>query len=177
MPDVRPSMNTASLGHQVFLTDAEFTALYTSFVLDAIRLLNNQVSSLCKACGGKCCQRVNCGFYSHRFATCPIYEYRPAICRLYHCEQILESKSLGKKERELLDKPVVRLSELLKDGKSFEASVEPQAKVGQRGWLALLGIEEEVISTVGAFEADHINSSLAGTRLKDLVLRCRNQEH
>lgn len=170
-------MNSEKPGRYAFLTDTEFEVLHAAHVVEAISLLGRYASSLCKDCGGECCHKVGCGFFSRRFNACPIYEYRPAICRLYHCERILESESLEERARELLDKPVARLSEFLRNGKSFEALVEPQARVGPRSWLALLGIEEEVISIVGAFEAGHITSSLAGTRLKDLVLRCRNQGH
>src|SRR5512136_2667032 len=95
---------------RVFYTDAEFEAAFGVQAAGAVKMLARHAAAVCRECGGECCRRINCEFYSDRFPTCPIFDCRPAKCRLYHCERILESHALSEEERRILNKPAVELS-------------------------------------------------------------------
>ena len=169
-------MNSENTGWFAFITDNEFETLCGARAVEATKILGKYADNVCQACRGKCCESIGCGFHSAKFDSCPIYEYRPATCRLYHCEIILEDGLLSQEEQELLDEPVTIFSDSMWQGRGVEMLLEPQVKVGEKSWLALLGIEEEVHRIVQAFENGNIDSNLARTRLKNLVRRCRNQE-
>jgi hypothetical protein len=109
-------MNSENPKARVFLTDSEFDAAFGAQAADATRMLSKHAATICRDCGGECCRRISCEFYSDRFSTCPIFEYRPAKCRLYFCERILENEALSKREREILDQPARELSDALKRG-------------------------------------------------------------
>ena len=164
-----------NVGKYTFIADDEFEALFGVQVVEGTRMLERHAEKSCRACGGECCQRVECGFYSSRFGSCPIYGYRPAKCRLYYCEKILENGLLSQEERKLIDGPVGNLLEVLKYAWGTGTPLEPPATAGEKNWLVSLGIEEEVNKTVQAFENDEIEHSLAKARLIGLVQQCRSR--
>ena len=159
---------------KIFYTDAEFEAVFGPQAAEAARMLSKHAATVCRDCGGECCRRIKCEFYSDRFSTCPIFEYRPAKCRLYFCERILENETLSKREREILDQPARELSDALKRGWGTGIFIEPPVKVGDKSWLTSLGIDAEVAEVIGSLENGRIDTESASTGLLDIVLRCRH---
>ncbi len=157
---------------RVFYTDAEFEAAFGAQAARAIGMLSRYAAAACRDCGGECCRRIACEFYSSRFPTCPIFDCRPAKCRLYFCERILENEALSQEERAILNQPAVELSEALRRGWGLGIFIEPPIKIGEKSWLASLGIEGEVTATIEALESGRIDINTAAGRLRDIVRRC-----
>jgi len=158
---------------RVFYTDAEFESAFGAQAAVAVKMLGKHAEGICRECGGECCRRIKCEFYSDRFPTCPIFEYRPAKCRLYFCERILESEALSETEREILNQPARELSEALRRGWGLGIFIEPPVRVGEKSWLTGLGIDTEVAAAVDLLEKGAIDAESAGSVLTGLVLRCR----
>jgi len=159
---------------RVFYTDAEFEAAFGAQATRAISMLGKYAAGICRDCGGECCRRIKCEFYSDRFSTCPISSYRPAKCRLYFCERILESEALSETERQMLNQPAVELSEALRRGWGLGIFIEPPVRVGDRTWLTSLGIEAQVAEVINSLEAGDVQPDAALRRLLDIVLSCRH---
>jgi len=159
---------------RVFLTDSEFEVAFGAQAAKATRMLSRHAATVCRDCGGECCRRIKCEFYSDRFSTCPIFEYRPAKCRLYFCERILENETLSERERQVLNQPAVELSEALRRGWGIGIFIEPPVKVGDKSWLTSLGIDAEVAEVIGSLENGRTDTESASTGLLDVVLRCRH---
>lgn len=157
----------------VFYTDAEFEAAFGAHAAGAIRMLGRYAEAICRDCGGECCRRIACEFYSGRFPTCPIFDCRPAKCRLYFCERILENEALSQEERAILNQPAVELSEALRRGWGLGIFIEPPIKIGEKSWLASLGIEGDVTATTAALDSGRIDAAAAAATLQDIVRRCR----
>ena len=166
-------MNSEGQETRVFFTDAEFAAAFGAQAAAAVRMLGKHAEGICRECGGECCRRIKCEFYSQRFGSCPIFEYRPAKCRLYFCERILENEALSKEEREILNKPAVELSEALRRGWGLGIFIEPPVRVVDRSWLTGLGIDTEVDAVVSLLGKGAIDAESARSVLLGLVLRCR----
>ena len=158
---------------RVFYTDSEFDAAFGAQAAEATRMLTKYAATICRDCGGECCRRIKCEFYSNRFSICPIFEYRPAKCRLYFCERILENKALSKREREILDQPARELSDALKRGWGIGIFIEPPIKVGEKSWLTSLGIDAEVTEIIKSLENGTLGADSARDGLLDVVRRCR----
>jgi hypothetical protein len=167
------SQSSQNAAKRTFLTDSEFEGLFGYQVAEATRMLAQYATATCQVCGGECCPRIRCEFYSNRFDTCPIYEYRPAKCRLYFCEKILENELLGDEARWLINRPAKELSERLKDGWGLGIFIEPPVIVAGKSWLAMLGIEEEVVRIVQSLNNDQASPDEARARLMKLVQQCR----
>lgn len=157
----------------VFFTDAEFEEAFGAHAAGAIRMLGRHAAGICRDCGGECCRRIRCEFYSGRFPACPIFDYRPAKCRLYFCQRILENEALSREERAVLDQPAVEVSEALRRGWGLGLFIEPPVKIGDRSWLTPLGIEGEVTAAVAALESGSTSADAAAARLRRIVGRCR----
>ncbi|MDI6806245.1 MAG: hypothetical protein QMD14_00305 [Candidatus Aenigmarchaeota archaeon] len=168
-------MNSENLRKYIFLTDNEFEVLFGAEVIKATKILDKYAEQMCKDCGGECCKRIGCGFYSAQFDSCPIYEYRPAKCRLYYCEKIIENKLLSQEKRELLYKSVKNLSEILEYSWGLEIFFEPPIKLDQKDWLSTLGIEKDIRKIVQASENRDIDYGTAKKLLKNLVQQCRER--
>jgi hypothetical protein len=166
-------MSSENKKPQVFLTDSEFEAAFGAQAAEATRLLARHAAAVCRECGGECCHRIKCEFYSDHFPACPIFEYRPAKCRLYFCERILENEALSEREREILNKPAVELSEALKKGCGLGIFIEPPVRVGDKSWLTGLGIDTEVDAVINLLGKGAIDPESARSVLLGLVLRCR----
>ncbi len=158
----------------VFLTDAEFEAVFGTQAAEATRMLSKHAATVCRDCGGECCRRIKCEFYSDRFSVCPIFEFRPAKCRLYFCERILENEALSDIERDILNQPAMELSEALKRGWGIGIFIEPPVKVGDKSWLTSIGIEAEVNEIIDSLKNGRIDADSAPGRLLDIVLRCKH---
>jgi hypothetical protein len=158
---------------RVFYADAEFEATFGAQAAKAIKMLSKYAEGICRDCGGECCRRIKCEFYSGRFPACPIFAYRPAKCRLYFCDKILENEALSDEERRTLNQPAVEISEALRRGWGLGIFIEPPVRVGDKSWLTSLGIELEVGEVIGSLEADRFSTDAASRRLLDMVLRCR----
>lgn len=135
-------------------------------------MLDKYAVTICRNCGGECCHRIGCQFYSRRFATCPIFRYRPAKCRLYFCDKVLDNGALSKEEREVLNRPVIELSKILKRNWGVGIFIEPPVKVGGRDWLSGLGIESRVTEVIKWLEAGRISPKSAQFRLLGIVRDC-----
>ncbi len=159
---------------RVFYSDAEFAAAFGQQAAGAIRMLGRYAAPLCQDCGGECCRRIGCELYSPSFSTCPIFELRPAKCRLYFCERILESEALSAEERAMLNQPAVEISEALRRGWGLGIFIEPPIRIGDRSWLASLGIEEDVIAVTAALGSGRTDAAGAASRLRAIVRRCRD---
>jgi hypothetical protein len=168
-------MNSENDKARVFLTDAEFEAAFGAQAAEATRLLSKYAKDICRDCGGECCRRIKCEFYSQRFGSCPIFEYRPAKCRLYFCEGILENEAWSEEERDILNKPAVELSEALRRGWGIGIFIEPPVKVGDKSWLTSLGIETEVDAVVNLLGKGVIDTESARSVLLRVVRRCRRE--
>jgi hypothetical protein len=151
-------MSSENKKPQVFLTDSEFEAAFGAQAAEAMRLLARHAAAVCRECGGECCHRI---------------EYRPAKCRLYFCERILENEALSEREREILNKPAVELSEALKKGWGLGIFIEPPVRVGDKSWLTGLGIDTEVDAVINLLGKGAIDPESARSVLLGLVLRCR----
>ena len=156
-----------------FLTETEFAARFGPQVVDAVAMLDKHAGKVCQPCAGECCRRVGCEFYSPGFRSCPIHEYRPAKCRLYFCDRVLENDSLTAEEREMISAPVEDLSAVLRQVWGLSIFLEPPVKVGEKNWLALLGVEDRVKLIVQAFENGDMDRESATAGLLDLVRGCR----
>jgi hypothetical protein len=159
---------------RVFYTDAEFEAAFGAQATRAIAMLGKYAGGICRDCGGECCRRIKCEFFSSRFPTCPIFAYRPAKCRLYFCDKILENEALSETERQVLNQPAVELSEALRRGCGLGIFIEPPVRVGDRSWLTSLGIEAQVAEVINSLEAGDVQPDAALRRLLDIVLSCRH---
>ena len=166
-------MSTKGQRPRVFYTDAEFEAAFGAQATAAVKMLSKHAEAICRECGGECCHRIKCEFYSDHFPACPIFEYRPAKCRLYFCERILENEALSEREREILNKPAVELSEALKNGWGPGIFIEPPVRVGDKSWLTGLGIDTEVDAVINLLGKGAIDPESARSVLLGLVLRCR----
>lgn len=167
-------MNSENRKTKAFYTDAEFEAVFGAQATQATRMLSKHAATVCRDCGGECCRRIRCEFYSDRFSTCPIFEYRPAKCRLYFCERILENEALSERERDILNQPAKELSDALRQGWGIGIFIEPPVKVGDKSWLTSLGIESQVTAIISSLENGRIEPISAQSRLLDIVLRCRH---
>lgn len=158
-----------------FPTEEEFRACFNPMVTAAAEALQKYAVDHCAACAGSCCHEIGCGFRSVRFGSCPIFEYRPVACRLYYCEKVLEDERLTAAEKALLERPVAGLADFIRDEQAFRLPFEPQAMVGELGWLALLGIEKEVRDVVKRVEEGAYSADVARGLLLDVVRRCRGE--
>ena len=166
-------MNSENRKTRLFFTDAEFEAAFGAQAAAAVEMLGKYAERICHECGGECCRRIKCEFYSDQFSKCPIFEYRPAKCRLYFCEKILENETLSERERETLNEPARDLSEALRRGWGLGIFIEPPVRVGDKSWLSALGIETEVNAVVDLLGKDAIAADSARSVLLGVVLRCR----
>ena len=160
---------------RVFYTDAEFEKAFGAHAAGAIRMLGRHAAGICRDCGGECCRRIRCEFYSGRFPACPIFDHRPAKCRLYFCERILENEALSQEERAVLDQPAVEVSEALRRGWGLGLFIEPPVTIGDRSWLTPLGIEGAVATVMAALESGRIEAGMAAGALQEIVRRCRSR--
>jgi hypothetical protein len=158
---------------RVFLTDSEFEAAFGAQAAEATRMLSQHAAVVCRECGGECCRRIKCEFYSVLFGSCPIFEYRPAKCRLYFCERILENEALSERERHILNQPARELSDALKRGWGIGIFIEPPVRVGDKSWLTGLGIEVQVTEITDSLETGTPGADSARVGLLDIVRRCR----
>ena len=158
---------------RIFLSDAEFEAAFGAQASEATRMLGRHAAAACRDCGGECCRRIKCEFYSEQFGSCPIFEYRPAKCRLYFCERILENEALSERERHIINQPARELSDALKRGWGIGIFIEPPVRVGDKSWLTSLGIDSEVNAVVDLLGKGAIDAESARSVLQGLVLRCR----
>ncbi len=136
-------------------------------------MLSQHAAEVCRDCGGECCRRIKCEFYSERFGSCPIFEYRPAKCRLYFCERILENESLSERERHILNQPARELSDALKRGWGIGIFIEPPVRVGDKSWLTGLGIEVQVTEIIDSLETGTLGADSARDGFLYIVRRCR----
>jgi len=136
-------------------------------------MLSQHAAEVCRECGGECCRRIKCEFYSERFGSCPIFEYRPAKCRLYFCEKILENEALSERERHILNQPARELSETLRRGWGIGIFIEPPIKVGDKSWLTSLGIDAEVTEIIDSLETGTLGADSARDGFLYIVRRCR----
>jgi hypothetical protein len=166
-------MNSENPKPRVFLTDSEFEATFGSQAAEATRMLSQHAAVVCRECGGECCRRIKCEFYSVLFGSCPIFEYRPAKCRLYFCERILENEALSERERHILNQPARELSDALKRGWGIGIFIEPPVRVGDKSWLTGLGIEVQVTEIVSSLGSGGTSTDAARVGLLDIVQRCR----
>ena len=166
-------MSSENKRPKVFLSDSEFEDAFGAQAAEAVEMLSKYAEGICRECGGDCCRRIKCEFYSDRFPTCPIFEYRPAKCRLYFCEKVLENEALSEMERQMLSQPAVELSETLKKGWGLGIFIEPPVRVGDKSWLTGLGIDTEVAAAVDLLEKGAIDTEAVRSVLLGLVLRCR----
>jgi hypothetical protein len=158
---------------RVFLTDSEFEATFGAQAAEATRMLSQHAAEVCRDCGGECCRRIKCEFYSERFGSCPIFEYRPAKCRLYFCEKILENEALSERERHILNQPARELSDALKRGWGIGIFIEPPVRVGDKSWLTGLGIEVQVTEIIDSLETGTLGADSARDGFLYIVRRCR----
>jgi hypothetical protein len=158
---------------RVFLTDSEFEAAFGAQAAEATRMLSQHAAVVCRECGGECCRRIKCEFYSVLFGSCPIFEYRPAKCRLYFCERILENEALSERERHILNQPARELSDALKRGWGIGIFIEPPVRVGDKSWLTGLGIEVQVTEITDSLETGRLGADSARDGLLCIVRRCR----
>ena len=151
----------------MFLTDKEFDALVDDALGEVLEALeaNGFVRRKCAECGGQCCAKVGCGFFSTRFDLCPIHDYRPAKCRVFFCSEILAIDSFGPEVEKLLTKPVRTLSEV--GGPELAAAVFGDASPSQG--LTGLDLEKEAKGIVEAMEKGALDPKSCGERLLDLV--------
>ena len=150
------------------MTDKEFETIFGEDIAGAARILDQYANRVCQTCGGECCRRIGCEFYSPRFKACPIHEFRPAKCRLYFCDRVLENDSLTAEEREMISAPVKDLSAVLRQVWGLSIFLEPPVKVGEKSWLALLGVEDRVKLIVQAFENGDMDcEDTLGSRMAD----------
>jgi hypothetical protein len=166
-------MNSENPKARVFLTDSEFDAAFGAQAAEATRMLSQHAAVVCRECGGECCRRIKCEFYSVLFGSCPIFEYRPAKCRLYFCERILENEALSERERHILNQPARELSDALKRGWGIGIFIEPPVRVGDKSWLTGLGIEVQVTEIIDSLETGTLGADSARDGLLCIVRRCR----
>ena len=176
LPGAYLSIQRASLSQNVFLTDSEFESIIERDIIKALRALTSHegTQQACAACHGKCCKDIGCGFYSAKFDCCPIFEYRPAKCRLFFCPQVLEHESLDGETRELLDKQVQRLSEIIKSGFADAVFGDASASDGNEHSLTGLEVEIEAKRVVKAMERELVDSDTAREQLRALVAKHRS---
>jgi len=168
-------MNSENPKVRVFLTDSEFDAAFGAQASEATRMLSRHATTVCRECGGECCRRIKCEFYSEQFGSCPIFEYRPAKCRLYFCERILENEALSERERMVINQPARELSDALKRGWGIGIFIDPPVRVGDESWLTGLGIEAQVTEIVRSLDNGGIGTDAARDGLLDVVRRCRRE--
>ena len=154
---------------QLFLSDDEFEARFGLQVAASKVVLDRCAEKVCVACGGECCKRIGCAFYSPRFDSCPIREYRPAKCRLYYCERILDSDLLEEQERRLLKEAARNVSQILRHSHGLNIVLEPHVRIGERDWLDTLGLRGTVNAIIWAFENNELDVGLAKARLTNMV--------
>jgi hypothetical protein len=169
-------MKLDNLRKYIFVTDREFEVFFGAQIAKVKRVLDRYAGEICAACGGECCQRAGCGFYSVRFDSCPIYKWRPAKCRLYYCERVLESELLTQQERQLLGQRATSLSRILSYSCGFEILLQPPIRIVEKDWLATLGLEEQVNRIIQAFEDGELDDVSAKANLRSLVQRFRSQQ-
>lgn len=173
--DDGPGMSPADLKKLVFISAGEFASLLGPRALEAIGILDRVASTVCPACGGECCRRIGCGFYSPLFGSCPISDYRPAKCRLYFCERVLESPLVGPEEGRILDEPARDLSRYLEYSYGLELFFSPPIRIGEADWLETLGLQEAVGRIVCELNKGYVDPSIARSRLRDLVHTFRRE--
>ena len=169
-------MKLDNIRKYIFITDREFEVLFGAQIAKAKRILDRYAGKICAACGGECCQRTECGFYSVKFDSCPIYEWRPAKCRLYYCERVLESELLSQQERQLLGQRAMNLSRILSYSCGFEILLQPPIRIVEKDWLATLGLQEQVNRIVQAFENGELDDTSAKAKLRSLVQWFRSHQ-
>jgi hypothetical protein len=156
---------------EVFLTDAEFEALFTPEIAGLIHTLNEVSKEQCTHCGGRCCQEVGCKLFSVRFSSCPIYEIRPRECRYHFCHRILEKAPLDEEQKELLLRPVTEFTR----GNSRQITEVfpcfPAFPLSEDG-LSSLGIKEAVGNVMRAFEQGELCEEVARASLRKI---CRHR--
>jgi len=167
-------MTSPNTSKRVFPTDGEFEALFGAQIAEATKMLGRYAAGICQSCGGECCRRIECEFYSDRFENCPVHEYRPVKCRFYYCEKILENELLSDEARWLLNRPARELSERLRDDQGLHIFIEPPVRIGGRSWLTEFGMEAEVAGIVGTVNSGMITPDAGRSRLTGLVQRCRS---
>jgi hypothetical protein len=169
------SMDSEELQREVFITDDEFETLFGPQVAQAVSVLDKYADEVCAACGGECCQRIRCGFFSAAFGSCPIHGFRPAKCRLYYCDRVLDNPLLSEQERQLLGQPARDVSRIVEYNYGLEVLLSPPIRIGEKDWLAALGIEAEVQSILRALENGGTDGGPARADLMNLIQRCRNR--
>jgi len=161
------------MNRRSFLTDSEFESIAGIEAIKIIHDLGEYAEPVCKACGGKCCREIGCGFYSPKFEFCPIFDLRPAKCRFYHCRTVTESDDLDSETRNALNKNARRLSDIIGADLLELVFSDPPTKTGPKRWLTGLEMEEQAHNIVQAFEAGEIDQNTAGDRLRALANKYR----
>ena len=154
---------------QLFLSDDEFEARFGPQLAASKVVLDRCAEKVCIACGGECCKRIGCAFYSPRFDSCPIREYRPAKCRLYYCERILDSDLVEEQEQRLLKEAARNVSQILWHSHGLDILLMPPVRIGEKDWLDTIGLDDTVNGIVRAFENNELDISLAKARLTNTV--------
>jgi len=147
--------------HYPLMTDEEFSSLFGKEIAGAARTLDQYANQVCQTCGGECCHRIGCEFYSPKFKTCPIQEYRPAKCRLYYCSKVAHEGDASETVRKLI--------EVIKDRFAHALFFDAPAIILIHDWIRELGIEEEVHRTIQAFENESMDCAETQSRLKNLI--------
>ena len=143
------------------MTDKEFETIFGEDIAGAARILDQYANRVCQTCGGECCRRIGCEFYSPRFKACPIYEFRPAKCRLYYCSKIASEGEDPETAGEL--------TEVIRDSLTQALFLDAPAIILVYDWIRDMGIEEEVRQTIQALENESMDCAEAQSRLKNLV--------
>ena len=141
--------------------DKEFHNTFGEEIAGATQILDHYASQVCPTCGGECCHRIGCGFYSPRFKKCPIYEYRPPKCRLYYCSKITqegENSEIAK-----------NLTKVIQDRFTGALFFDAPASLVIYDWVREMSIEEEVRKIIQAFENESMGCVEAQERLQNLV--------
>ncbi|MDY6834310.1 MAG: hypothetical protein SVY53_05850 [Chloroflexota bacterium] len=161
------------MNRRSFLTDSEFESIAGVEAIKLIHDLGKYAEPICKACGGKCCREIGCGFYSPKFEFCPVFDLRPAKCRFYHCRAVTESETLDPETRNALNKNARRLSDIIEADLLELVFSDPPTKPGPKRWLTGLAIEEKAHNIVQAFEMGKIAQHTAVNQLRALANECR----
>jgi hypothetical protein len=102
-------MTDTGLNTKIFLTDADFESLFGPQIARLVKIMNETAKDICPTCNGYCCKNIRCLFYSEYFSTCPIFDRRPRECRYHFCNDVFNSASLTKEEKDMMQQPIEEL--------------------------------------------------------------------
>ncbi len=89
-----------SLSHLPLISDAEMDQLFGEEVKAGLAELerHNQQEKICRNCVSRCCQLVDCEFYTPEWSRCPVHSFRPTLCRMHFCSQFVPQYGILVKE-------------------------------------------------------------------------------